>query len=141
MKTGANLVITVPNKKEIVYRLRRGNMSNDLYSIKPIHGLMQIIDSETEYEEKTLFKQAYLFELKDAINNCEEYLVDDRTLLSVFRAKNLVPIENFTAENYARIHDRRNKNGIDLDQERRSLSDQEREVVDLYQIYVFRKVA
>ncbi|ORD92798.1 hypothetical protein ECANGB1_290 [Enterospora canceri] len=118
MKTGANLVITVPNKKEIVYRLRRGNMSNDLYSIKPIHGLMQIIDSETEYEEKTLFKQAYLF-----------------------RAKNLVPIENFTAENYARIHDRRNKNGIDLDQERRSLSDQEREVVDLYQIYVFRKVA
>ncbi|ELA42686.1 uncharacterized protein VICG_00001 [Vittaforma corneae ATCC 50505] len=124
-----HVLITIPCKEEILKRAKEDNLSNRFYSIR-----FKDRDSEK------IYGNAYYYTLLDSVNDCVEYLVDMKTLVSKAQQRGLelvknTPFREFYDENaklYTELHDRLVS---------RPLNKEEEEVVSLHHIIVFKKIS
>lgn len=127
LKNRGIVIMTVPCKEEILRRKEKGTLSNPLYSIQ-----------FKEYDERNPYNQAYSISISDSIDKCVEYLIDYDVLENKAREKNLFIIKSmsfrqFLDSNYDRFYDLYKR------QCRRELTDDENDVVNLYDIVVLEK--
>ena len=132
-------VMTVPMKSEICKRFRQNNYKNSLYGLKASTHTLKAIKENAEYDDNKIFGLAYKFNLKDSIEDCEEYMVDDRFIKEQFKKKGCELVEHISFENFCKIHGG-NHHKNNLADEYYKLTDVEKEVVSLYQIFIFQRL-
>jgi len=127
LKTGGMALITLPWKDEIIRRREGGWLSNSFYSIR-----FKDVSDE-------IYGNAYYYTLVDSVNDCLEYLVDIPTVETKAGERGLeilkcVSFQSFLEESctlYPWLYRRMVP---------AELTEEEREVIYLYQILVLRKI-
>lgn len=127
LKPGGKALITVPWKEEILRRKKAGRLSNRFYSIK--------------FKENSdeIYGNTYYYTLVDSVNDCLEYLVDTRTLVSKANERGLELVQCVSFQSF--FEDSRSLyQGIYQRLVSTELTYEEKEVVYLYQIIVLKKI-
>lgn len=132
---GGLFYATIPNKEVIMRRYKKyGNgFGNEYYKINFKQEYHDIVEKDTK------FGIEYFFELKEAIDNCVEYLVDYKVLVDAFRKHNYEFVEfkdfvSFFNKNYKQHEE------LFLMQMKKRLNEEELKVVELYSVIVFKKI-
>lgn len=138
LKPGGKFIMTIPSKNVICERIRKNNLKNTLYHIKPSSKLMECAkNNQTNSED--VFGLGYSFMLSDSINECEEWVVDDKYIVDEFKKYGCNVILNASFGQYCIDMKKQRRTNIILHDEYLQMKPDEREVVDIYQIYVFTK--
>lgn len=120
LKPGGFFIATIPNKDVILDRIKKGNTSNEFYKI------------ETENVEVSKLKN-YQFSLVDSVNDCVEYFIDVDKMVNEFNKYSVMLIERLGFITFYNTFKEQNKNPSIV------LTKEELDVIDLYDIVVFRK--
>lgn len=132
-------IMTIPSKTEICKRIKSNNTENNLYKLIPSKKLQYICNNNEEYLPENIYSMSYEFELKDSIDKCEEYLVDDTTIKTIFEKAGYRLVYNYNFEEYVTYLAQRIQYRYSLIKDLRNLNSMEREVISLYQVYSFEK--
>ena len=90
-----------------------------------------------EKDGKKLFGSNYSFSLVDSIYDCEEYLVDLDLLINSFLIENIDFKKRMSFNQFLNSLEARN---VNLEKKiYRNLNDNEKDVVDLYDVIIFKK--
>lgn len=123
LKVGGHFIFSVPNKEEILRRYESNDLFNSLYSIT--------------YDGVS---NEYFFFLEDCVNNCIEYFVDFDKLIRLLNKYNIVMVRRTMFEVFYNEMVKKDEN-MARRMKCRYLSEEEMEVVGLYEIGVFKKVS
>ncbi len=123
MMVGSRLILTIPNKMEILDRKKAGTLKNNYYNI--------------EFKEDwvdSIFGSCYYFSLVDSVDNCIEPLVCEDTLINALKEKNIVLKTNESFDRYISSYKNDKSSRFYM-----NLSQEEKKVISLYSVLIFEK--
>lgn len=126
LSRGGYVLMTMPNRREILRRRENGTLSNRFYKI--------------EFKAASpgqIYGNSYHYSLVDSVNDCVEYLVDMDELTRKMKLKGLELVEDTSFGDFYKnsldrsqdLHDRMKIKALDKD---------EQEVVTLHHVVVYR---
>ncbi|KAI5149344.1 mRNA (guanine-N7-)-methyltransferase [Enteropsectra breve] len=127
LKTDGIVILSIPDKNEILKRISAKNLENEFYSIR-----------FKNFDSSKLYGSTYYFSLIDSIDSCLEYLVDQEELNKLMFEKGMALVEEHNFRDYLtqecmqliKIHNSFFKG---------SINEQEEDVVSLYKMVIYRK--
>lgn len=128
LRPGGYFMMTIPSKKEILRRLEKNKLSNDLFKIE-----------FKNRDSKEIFGNAYYYTLVDSVYDCVEYLVDMDVLKEKAEKKGWSLVEETPFERFF-------EDSVSLYQDtfyrlvKRDPRDCDMEVVSLHDVVVFKKI-
>lgn len=128
LKPGGYFIMTIPSKREILKRLERNRLSNELFKIE-----------FKNKDSKEIFGNAYYYTLVDSVNDCVEYLVDIDVLKEKTSKKGWILVEETP---FQRFYEDSSSLYGDLFSKlvRREPTPTDMEVITLHDVVVFKKV-
>lgn len=123
------LMITIPSKDEILDRRKKNKLSNDFYKID----FRDNISNE-------IYGNYYFYSQVDSINDCIEYLVDLPTLESKFYKKEMEMVYKCNFLGFLKDEICYYPSHVIAKHNISNLTEEEKNVIDLYDVIVFRKL-
>lgn len=140
LKPNGIFIMTVTSKDVVIDRLKSGKHKNSLHCIKASPNLQYRMKNNVLYDPEKIFENGYSFQLSDSITDCEEWLVDDKYVSDSFYNKNCTKLLDTSFKTYCLDEKAlRKSNFLNLYDEYNRLKPEERDVVDIYKIFVFEK--
>jgi len=138
LRRGGYFIGTIPNASVLLEKVKETN--GKTWTGTDEISSVEFVEDCSSIQENSEFGVKYMFTLKDAVDRCPEFLIDISVLTQLCADLGLEKVEVKPFSEFKKDNEN-SKENMELWSRMKvpGLSSAEKEVIDLYQIFVFRK--